>query len=358
MRAVPLFLVAMLAAPALGQERPAPADPPPSLRPLDRLYDADVRRACDRGLAWLASKQNPNGSWTCKIGYKLYEDYHGEEAQDVGVTALCGMAFVGGGHTPHRGRYGRVVAKAVDFVLASAREEDGYITSNGTRMYSHAFATMFLAEIQGMDPRPDLREKLKRSVTLLVSAQNKEGGWRYQPIPVDADLSVTVSTLQALRAARNTGIAVPMDTIERATRYVKACATRYGFTYQMVNDYSFNDTRISYPLTACGVVALYSAGQYDSREIRDGLRYLEDQRRRLFYGKYHYFYGHYYASQAMYLSGPDRFEPYYQRVKDEILRHQNREEGCWSDDVGRTYATAMALIVLQMPCEWLPLFQK
>lgn len=362
MKTVPLLLLALLAVPAMSQERraasPSLPEPPQSAVPLDRLYDAEVRRACDRGLAWLASKQNPNGSWTCKIGYKLYEDYHGEDGQDVGVTALCGMAFVGAGHTPRRGRYGLVVAKAVDFVLSCAREEDGYITSNGTRMYSHAFATMFLAEIQGMDPRPDLREKLKRSVTLLVSAQNKEGGWRYQPIPVDADLSVTVSTLQALRAARNTGIAVPMDTIERATRYVKNCATRYGFTYQMVNDYSFNDTRISYPLTACGVVALYSAGQYDSREIRDGLRYLEDQRRRLFFGKYHYFYGHYYASQAMYLAGRDRFEPYYQRTKDEILRHQNPSEGCWSDDVGRTYATAMALVILQMPCEWLPLFQK
>jgi hypothetical protein len=249
------------------------------------------------------------------------------------------------------------VAKAVDFILASSRVEDGYITSNGSRMYSHAFATMFLAEVQGMDPRPDLRDKLKRSVQLLVASQNREGGWRYQPIPVDADLSVTVSTVQALRAARNTGIAVPLDTIERALKYIKSCATRFGFSYQAVGDYAFNDTRISYALTACGVVALTSAGRYDGREIRDSLAYLDANRRRIQYGKYHFFYGHYYASQAHYLMGRDAFGTYYARVKDEILRNQ-LEDGCWMDDVGRTYATAMACIVLQMPCEWLPLFQK
>ncbi|MBI4566361.1 MAG: terpene cyclase/mutase family protein [Planctomycetes bacterium] len=322
-------------------------------------FDLRVRLACDRGLMWLASRQNPNGSWNCKIGYKLYEDYHGQDGEHVGVTALAGMAFVGAGHLPNRGKYGRTVARALEFILASTREEDGYITSNGTRMYSHAFATMFLAEIQGCSPRADVREKLKRAVALLVSAQTRDGGWRYQPIPVDADLSVTVSTLQALRAARNTGIAVPTETIDRAVEYVRKCASPYGgFTYQRGDDYTFNDTRVSYALTACGVVALYSAGLYDSKEVRGGLRYLEDHRRRVGWGRYHYFYSHYYASQAFYMADRGDFNQYYVRIKEEILAHQDKTDGAWSDDVGRTYATAMAGIVLQMPCEWLPLFQK
>ncbi|MBI2932987.1 MAG: terpene cyclase/mutase family protein [Planctomycetes bacterium] len=322
-----------------------------------RNFDAEVRRACDRGLAWLASQQQSNGAWRCKIAYKLYETYEGEDGDDVGVTAIACMAFVGAGHVPGRGRYGRVVERGLNFILSCVREEDGYITAHGTRMYSHAFATMFLAEIYGMTRRSDVKEKLRRAIDLIVSAQNKEGGWRYQPIPVDADLSVTVSTLQALRAARNAGLVIPLDTIDRAMRYVKGCATRYGFTYQLVNDYAFNDTRISYALTACGVVAHMSAGIYDSREIRDGLRFLEERLRDLRWGKYHYFYGHYYAAQAMYMAGEHYWENYYPRVKAEIVRGQ-REDGAWTDDVGLTYATAMAVVVLQMPCEWLPIFQK
>jgi hypothetical protein len=326
------------------------------------LMTRDVKVAISQGLDWLAARQNSNGSWNCKIGYKLFEDYHGEDGQDVGVTALCGMAYLGAGNIPNRGKHGRVVAKALDYVLSCVREEDGYITSNGSRMYSHAFATMFLAEACGTTPRSDLRIKLKRAVNLIVGAQNREGGWRYQPIPVDADLSVTVSTLQALRAARNTGIAVPGDTIERATAYVKRCAKSSGFAYQAATDYSMNDTRISYPLSAAGVVALYSAGEYDSREIRSGLGYLGRSANRLRSGRYHYFYGHYYASQAMYLSELKHqggFREYYARVRDEILEeHKRAGDGGWTDDVGRTYATAMAIIVLQMPCELLPLFQK
>lgn len=323
-----------------------------------RDFSLEVRRACDRGLAWLADRQNPNGSWSCKIGYKLYDEYHGEDGDHVGVTALACMAFTGAGHTPDRGRYGRAVRRGLDFILSCVREEDGYITSNGSRMYSHAFATMFLAEIYGMSKRQDVKEKLKRSVELLVNAQNKEGGWRYQPIPVDADLSVTVSVLQGLRAARNVGITVPIETVDRAMRYVRGCATRYGYAYQRSDDYTFNDTRVTFPLTACGIVAMYSAGEYNNRDIQNGLRYLtEQQGRRLFWGKYHYFYGHYYASQAMYLAGPAYWDAYYPRIRDEILRAQ-REDGSWQDDVGLTYATAMAVLLLQMPCEILPVFQK
>lgn len=352
-RVVMTAAAALLMLPAIGRGQDRP------LGVTRDHFDLGVRHAVDRGLAWLASCQQPSGAWNCKIGYKLFEEYHGGEPADhPGVTALAGMAFVGAGHLPNRGRYGKTVARALDFILSCVRDEDGYITANGSRMYSHAFATMFLAEIIGTTPRPDLREKLQRSVALIVSAQNREGGWRYQPIPIDADLSVTVSTLQALRAARNAGIAVPTEVIDRAVEYVRRCASPYeGFGYQKADDYTFNDTRVSYALTACGVVALYSAGKYDLREIREGLRYLEKNWRRQRWGKYHYFYGHYYAAQAFYMADRGDFNLYYARVKDEILQNQNQDGG-WSDDVGRTYATAMACIVLQMPCEWLPLFQR
>ncbi len=320
-------------------------------------FDPTVRRAIDQGLAYLVSRQNANGSWTNRVGYKLYDDYYGEEGDSTDVTAIACMALVSAGNVPGRGRYGGAVDKGINFLLSCVRDEDGYITKNGSRMYSHAFATLFLAEIYGTTQRKDVKTKLKRAIQILVSSQNREGGWRYQPIPVDADLSVTVSTLQALRAARNVGISVPIRTIEKAERYVKQCATRFGFTYQSATNYSFNDTRISYALTACGIVSLYSAGEYNSREIRDSLRALPRLRRRLIPGKLHFYYGHYYASQAMYLAGKEYWDQYYPRTKSDILRLQ-KPDGSWSDDVGRNYATAMACVILQMSCEWLPIFQK
>ncbi|OHB77608.1 MAG: hypothetical protein A2Z34_00170 [Planctomycetes bacterium RBG_16_59_8] len=329
---------------------------PPAPRDETNGMTGNVFVAAERGLRYLAGTQNENGSWSCKIGYKLNEDYYGEEGEHVGVTALACMAFVAGGNTPTRGRYAAHVAKGLDFIIDCVREEDGYITHDGTRMYSHAFATMFLAEVYGMDHRhADVRRALKNAVRLIVNSQNEEGGWRYQPIAVDADLSVTVSTLQALRAARNAGINIPRSVIDRAMRYVKRCATRHGFAYQMTqNEY---ETRYTYAVTAAGLVSLFSAGEYDTKEVDWGLAHLEMTRNTLEWGKYHYFYGHYYAVQAMYQAGGRYWRNYFPRVRDEIIGRQNPNGSC-TDDVGLNYATAMACVILQIPVEYLPIFQR
>jgi len=75
----------------------------------------------------------------------------------------------------------------------------------------------FRRPLPGRGPRHHCRQKklqerahdlLVRAVQLMKSAQNREGGWRYQPKPADADLTVTVCQLQALQAVRDAGIAV------------------------------------------------------------------------------------------------------------------------------------------------------
>ena len=45
-------------------------------------------------------------------------------------------------------------------------------------MYSHGFATLFLAEIYGMTGDEQVKEKLQRAVRLIEKTQNPEGGCR------------------------------------------------------------------------------------------------------------------------------------------------------------------------------------
>jgi hypothetical protein len=321
------------------------------------LYTPEIRASVERGLEWLAEKQKENGAWECIVGYKLnerYETYGDKAADHVCVTAIAGMAFLAHGSVPGQGKYGRTVEKALDFVLSCQREGDGYITKNQTRMYEHAFSTMFLAEIYGMTRRHDVGDKLRGAVRLILNAQNKEGGWRYQPTSVDADLSVTVSTLQALRAARNVGIAVPKASIDDAVKYVRGCANDDGsFDYQTQRGM----TRSTFPLTACGVVALHSAGEYYSKITDKGVRWLQRWRNTLPWGQYHFMYGHYYAVQAFYIEGGNAFETYYKDITDQLIEKQ-APDGSWMDDVGSTYATAMACVIMQVPCNYLPIFQK
>src|SRR5207247_1569898 len=104
----------------------------------------------------------------------------------------------------------------------------------------------------------------------IVNSQNKDGGWRYRPVRSDADISVTVCQIMALRAARNAGIAVPKSTVDLCIKYVKQCQNPDGgFKYQMIQG-----SPSEWPRSAAALVSLYSAGVYEGREIDRGLRYL------------------------------------------------------------------------------------
>ena len=142
-----------------------------------------------------------------------------------------------GGSTPDRGPYGEQVSRVTDFLLSNT-DESGFISVDGAAshgpMYGHGFATLFLAEVYGMSPRDDLRDKLSRAIDLIVRTQNDEGGWRYQPRRADADLSVTICQVMALRAARNAGLRVPNETVDKCVEYVrKSQNPDGGFRYML-----------------------------------------------------------------------------------------------------------------------------
>jgi hypothetical protein len=268
------------------------------------------------------------------------------------------MAMMADGSTPGRGPYGAQVNRCVDYLLANT-QPSGFICGPEAGygpMYGHGFATMFLAECYGMSPRPELREKLSKAVKIIVNSQNKQGGWRYQPVRETADISVTVCQVMALRAARNAGLHVPNETIDRSIDYVKRSQNADGgFTYMLTPP-----GESDFPRSAAAVVALYSAGIYKGPEITKGIDYLlhfipaEGVTRRESY----FFYGHYYAVQALWQAGGDRFARWYTAVSAEVISRQ-RDDGSWrAAQEGNECATAMACIVLELPNNYLPIFQR
>ncbi len=369
-----MILGLCLAVPVFAQEDLSREDAQPI------VVTSEQAAAVERGLAWLANHQDADGSWRSKIGYKLNSDYR-ETAENghVGVTSLACMAFLAGGHLPGRGSYGEVVERGLEFVLACA-DDDGYITGSGTRMYSHAFSTLFLAEIYGMTHREDVRKRLQKAVDFIVDTQNEEGGWRYVPFAQDSDMSIVVCQVLALRAARNIGIRVPKSTVDRAASYVVASAVKeargmpFGNYPDMVGSFLYqkdqHGSRSSFPLTAAGVTALHGVGIYSDDAIRRGLDYL---RTHLYefnrdYGEsdgghYFFWYGHYYGVQAMYTAGSspqiNYWEPYFEEVRRELLAMQ-KSDGSWPNRVGPgpAFGTSMAVLILEIPYRYLPIFQR
>jgi hypothetical protein len=311
------------------------------------MINPAAQRVIDQGLQWLASRQNDDG------GFGL-----GAQRGNAAICGLCGMAFMSGGSTPGRGPYGEPVQRAVDYLLANA-QPSGYIveptpTTHGP-MYSHGFATLFLAECYGMSKRTELREKLSLAVKLIVNSQNKEGGWRYYPKKEDADISVTVCQVMALRAAANAGMHVPKETIDRSRDYVQNCQNRDGGFLYMLS----GGGESSFPRSAAAVVALNSAGIYQGPEITRGLDYLTQFRpeQGVARREQYYEYGHYYAVQAMWQAGGERWARWYPAIRDELTSRQGAD-GSWISDYGPEYATAMCLMILQMPENQLPIFQR
>jgi len=312
----------------------------------DEMTEAQ-RSAIERGLDHLASLQNADGSFG-----------RGRYADNAGIVALCGIALLADGHMPGRGRHGETVRRSLDYLLDHVTETGLIAAETGHGpMYGHGFATLFLGEVYGMtseDAR--VRDALERAVELIVNSQNDEGGWRYNPVPYDADVSVTICQVMALRSARDAGIKVPASTIERAVEYVKKCQNPDGgFKYMIAAGGS------GWARSAAGVATLFYAGRYGDESIARGLDYLERQAfpsGRSSLTQAHYFYGHYYAVQAMYLAGGDWWRRWWPAIRDDLVAQQTPAGGWLDQQQGGAYATAMALIILQMPQRYLPIFQR
>lgn len=339
-----------------AQPPTAPATPPDHESAQNNAAAGEItpelNASVTRGLAALARQQNEDGSFG-----------DGRFGRSVAVTALACIAFMADGNLPGRGTYGVNVAKGLDFVLENC-SESGLIAADASTgpMYGHGFATLFLGEVYGMTAgggdtalAARVHSALLKAVRLIQSTQNNQGGWRYNPIPYDADVSVTICQIMALRSARNAGLDVPKETIDKAVEYVRQCqSTDGGFRYQLESGGS------AWPRSAAGIASLYYAGIYKDAAIDRALVYLNTNAMpgRGDANRAHYFYGHYYAVQAMYLAGGKYWADWWPAIRTELIGQQTAE-GTWEDSsVGDTYGTAMSLIILQMPKRYLPIFQK
>ena len=317
---------------------------------VDPAVLEEVAAGVDRSLAYLAKHQEANGSWD----------------RNNAPNALAMLAFMGRGHIPGRGKYREVLQKAKEYTLGRQNSDGLFVPERAAGsgpMYQQALTTLAMAEMYGVDPDDDLEEALRDAVQLIVRSQSRRGGWRYQPRPGDADLSVTVMQIVALRAANNAAIPVPDHTIEDALSYVRSCARPDGgFGYQGPNR--------TPPMSAAGVVSLQLLGHYDDPRIEPTLDYLSNVPVRWGNagGVSWYYYFHYYAMQANYQAGGQYWDDWHPRVRRMLLQEQ-RNDGSWhvppgtsegegTVGVNRVYYTSMATLILEVYMHYLPAYQR
>lgn len=354
------------AQPARAQEEAPPKTSPRAESGFEEL-DAETRAAIDKGAEWLANAQEASGRWGCDpVNWQM------------SITALSGLALLAHGDTPDTGRYSRQVRRAIEWILRSQVEKEqvqparpdgllaiyegaffdrGVVDPDDKVMHGHGFALLFLGEAYGQMADPRLRERthraIARGVRLTERTISGDGGWFYKPEDFRDEGSVTVTQIQGLRSARNAGIAVDGKVVERAVEYIKKSQRPDGGV-----QYMLRNGQTSPALTAAGMEVLFGAGVYQGEAIEKGFAYL---RRNLKYddddpSNKWFHYTHLYASQAMFQRGGPEWESYFPRIRRELL---NLKKGdAWESPYGRNYGTANALLILELPLRYLPIYQR
>jgi hypothetical protein len=320
---------------------------------LPKHVTPEAIRAVVKGLDYLAAQQADDGSWITGGG----------QVYPVAMTGLAGMALLAHGDTPTRGKYSRNVQGTVEY-LVRCGTETGLITGpgqdGGIPMHGHGFALLFLASVYGMITKETLRKQvqtvIRKAVVLTSQGQSGAGGWTYTPGGGDEG-SVTVTQVQALRAAQNAGFLVPAAVIEEAVRYLDKCRTPEGGIQYSLG--SGGGPRL--PISAAAVATLYNAGRFDGPIATDCLKYVWDQFRNnegWSKGGSHDYYAHLYASQGFYMAGDAYWDEYFPKARDQLLAQQ-QPDGSWNGDgIGQVFGTSVAAIILQLPFKFLPVFQR
>jgi hypothetical protein len=321
---VTCLLIAPLA-PAQNLPR-RPDDPVPAQ--VDTMYD--------RGLAYLAKNQNPQGSWNDSMG------------SEPGVVGLCVVAFLAHGEDPNHGMYAGAISKGLDYILGQQNQTNGYI---GNSMYNHGFATLALAEAYGAVNNPKIAPALKKSVELILSAQkrNRSEAWRYTPDSTDADTTVSGCQLVALYAARNAGLPVPDEALKKGLAYMARCRGTDGA-------YGYTSAGGGKPtLTAIGVLCLSLAKEKEGKGFQSSVDYLRGQ---MSYRDRHYpYYFEYYMSQALFHADPETWSEWNSRNIRYLSTIQARD-GSWPGNKGQSFNTAGSLLSLALNYRFLPIYEK
>jgi prenyltransferase beta subunit len=335
---------------------------------------AKYRDAAQRGLEWLAKQQNKDGHWEASGGQFF-----------TAMTGLAGVTLLMEGSTIREGKYKDNVRRAADWLLARVQKNgligDPNANNQGLGyLYGHGFSILFLSQVYGeeedVDRRKQLEDVLTRAVQYTVRAQTSRGGWGYVSALEGNDFdegSVSVTQVQALRAARNAGISVPKEAVEKVQEYLRKCTTpNGGLIYSLANGGGPERPTI----TCAAIASMFSTGEYNSPLAKQWLKFVQPQIPINSVGADqfgHSEYTHYYYAQVIYVLGEDGYDKMYPKAKDgerltwskyrkemfEFLANKQNKDGSWTGTpIGQVYTTCCYLTILQLDNGVLPIYQR
>jgi hypothetical protein len=323
--------------PATMRKRCSPEDR------MQRLLENGGTEQCEeavvKGLRWLKSTQNPDGSWT--------------GSNQCAMTGLALLAYLGHCETPLSEEFGDSCLKAITFLVNRGMAKDGVLSSSGEKNhlpYEHGIATYALAEAATFCKElninvPNLMEVTQKAGQFIINNQHESGGWDYGYVeegPRGGDLSVVAWQIQALKACKHTKLDFRNMTrcIRKALDYVEARqGSDGGFGYAGKGD--SHAPNGYHTLTGAGMLCLQMWNKESAGSVRSGAKYIGKNSKLDFNTADSDLYGHYYEGQAMMNRGGDEWKKYNNMFRDQILNNQN-PDGSWKAPGGGQKINAVA----------------
>ncbi|TWT57873.1 hypothetical protein KOR42_12400 [Thalassoglobus neptunius] len=315
----------------------------------------EVEEIYERGLQWLVRNQSPDGSWGgSSIG-------HGGVGNS-GITGMCIMAFLASGEDPNFGKYRENIRKAVRHLIRGQDSKTGYLPGS---MYHHGFGMLGLAEVYGVlddellwageedaNEQRTIGEALELAVGCAATSQknNPWGAWRYSPESTDADTSVSGAVLMGLLAARNAGINVPNEVIDKGLEYFQKMTTRQGSV-----GYSGIGGGGSRNLQAISGLVMAIGHRKDLDQYRGVMNQLTSTLES-FENSYP-FYFRYYMAQALFQGDFEAWQKW-NKITVKQLSALQRDDGSFQSGHGEAYGTAMSMLAMALNYRFLPIYER
>jgi hypothetical protein len=343
------FLVATVAGAVIACVPRVASAQIPSSR-FGEVVPRDVREMYDRGLQYLASAQTERGDWG------------GGGEQGPGVTGMALMVFLACGEDPNFGPYSNHVRKAVRSIITSQDATTGIM---GMSMYHHGFATLALAEAYGVvDERnlwPDKKgprtigQALELAVRGAVTSQKKNqlGAWRYSPDQSDADTSVSGAVFVGLLAARNAGIEVPDECINKAIAFYTSMTSDSGEVAYAGGMGGFGE---SLARSSIATLVYAVARRKDLKQYKATLDYIKqriDQPTAQGWSEY----TRYYQAQALFQGDVVAWEKW-NKLLVRQLKAAQLTDGSFRGQMGPSISTSLNLLALALNFKFLPIYER
>ena len=317
---------------------------------VGKVISRDVLEIYSKGLAYLQDQQNDLGTWDAG------------EGNGPGTTALAVLAFLASGEDPNHGPYRDTIRNGLRHIISSQSGVTGYM---GPSMYHHGFAMLALSEAYGVVDDRDMfvgssarnQRTLGVAVELAVRAaltaqqRNGFGGWRYSPTASDADTSVSGSVMMGLLAARNAGIEIPDEVVDRAIAYFQRMTASNGVVgYSSVSDGSGESMARSSIVN----LVLSIAGRKELEAYSRTRSYiLANQDARAIWPEY----ARYYQAQAMFQTDVAAWERWNNKIIRK-LKSEQKQDGHFEGDLGAINSTSMNLLTLAVNFRFLPIYER